>query len=131
MPTRRSVLALACTAALLPLAQVASAQGVQTYEAAKFAAAQASGQPILIEIHAVWCGTCKIQKAVIGDLVMQGDLATLNIFRVDFDDQKDAVAAFGADMQSTLIVFKGKSEVGRTVGETSGKAIESLLRLAI
>ena len=131
MPTRRSFLALGSAAALFPFARVASARDVQAYDAAAFAAAQAAGQPILVEIHAVWCGTCKIQKAIIGDLVKQADLAKLHIFRVDFDDQKDAVAAFGADIQSTLIVFKGRTEVGRTVGETSGKAIESLLRLAI
>ena len=53
------------------------------------------------------------------------------MFRVDFDDQKPVVKAFGADMQSTLIVFKGATEVGRVVGETDAGAIEALLRKAI
>jgi thioredoxin 1 len=34
-------------------------------------------------------------------------------FVVDFDTQKDAVRFFGAQMQSTLIAFKGTTETGR------------------
>ena len=52
-------------------------------------------------------------------------------FRVDFDSQKDVVRGFGAQMQSTLIAFKGNAEVGRSVGETDAMAIEALLALAI
>ena len=42
-----------------------------------------------------------------------GLISELTVFDIDFDTQKDAVRAFGARMQSTLIVFKGGVEVGR------------------
>jgi hypothetical protein len=34
-------------------------------------------------------------------------------------------------MQSTLIVFKGSREAGRSVGDTNGKTIETLLVKAL
>jgi hypothetical protein len=49
------------------------------------------------------------------------------VFRVDFDSQKDAVKAFGARMQSTLITFKGFQETGRSVGDTNSSSIAALL----
>ena len=52
-------------------------------------------------------------------------------FRVDFDSQKDVVRGFGAQMQSSLIAFNGKAEVGRSAGETDATAIEALVALAI
>ena len=44
-----------------------------------------------------------------------------------FDSQKDAVNFFGAQMQSTLIAFKGEHETGRSVGDTDRSSIAALL----
>jgi hypothetical protein len=51
----------------------------------------------------------------------------LKIFRVDFDAQKAVVKQFKAQMQSTLIVFKGSAEQGRSVGDTRQASIAALL----
>ena len=40
---------------------------------------------------------------------------------------KPVVKQFGAQMQSTLIVFKGTAEQGRSVGDTKEASIEALL----
>jgi thioredoxin 1 len=48
-------------------------------------------------------------------------------FVVDFDSQKDVVNFFGAQMQSTLIAFKGEHETGRSVGDTERSSIAALL----
>lgn len=97
------------------------------YSESAFKAAQASGAPILVEIHASWCPTCKAQMPIIDKLAAQSKFKDLKIFRVDFDDQKADVKKFGAQMQSTLVVFKGNSEVGRSVGDTKEASIEALL----
>ena len=55
----------------------------------------------------------------------------LSIFDVDFDSQKDVLRQFDARMQSTLIVFKGETETGRSVGETQPEWIEGLLEKAL
>ena len=92
-----------------------------------FKAAQASGSPILVEIHADWCPTCKAQKPIIDKLTADPRFKDLKIFRVDFDAMKQAVKQFGAQMQSTLIVFKGSAEQGRSVGDTKQASIAELL----
>ena len=101
------------------------------FAAADFEAAQAAGKPILIDIWASWCPTCKAQGPIIEGLLSDARFKNMVVFHVDFDSQKDVVRGFGAQMQSTLIVFKGKAEVGRSVGETDATAIEALLALAI
>ena len=53
---------------------------------------------------------------------------TLIVFNVDFDAQKDVVRRFRAQMQSTLIAFKGTTETARSVGDTDARSIEALIR---
>lgn len=96
-----------------------------------FQAAQSAGAPILVEIHADWCPTCKAQKPIIDKLTAALEFRDLKIFRVDFDTQKTAVREFGAQMQSTLIVFKGMNEQSRSVGDTKEASISALLKTAL
>ncbi len=97
------------------------------FSAEAFKAAQAAGGPILVEIHADWCPTCKAQNPILDKLTSAAKFKNLKIFRVDFDDQKPVVKEFGAQMQSTLIVFKGATEQGRSVGDTKEASIAALL----
>ena len=53
------------------------------------------------------------------------------MFKVDFDTQKDDVRALKATSQSTLIVFKGETEKGRSVGDTNAASIAALLDKAL
>jgi thioredoxin 1 len=92
-----------------------------------FKAAQASGSPILVEIHADWCPTCKAQDPILDKLTAEPKFRDLKVFRVDFDAMKPVVRRFGAQMQSTLIVFKGSAEKGRSVGDTKAASIAALL----
>lgn len=131
----KSVL-VALRAALVVIAVVAvtffqSALASTPFSEAAFKAAQASGAPILVEIHADWCPTCKAQAPVIGELAAQPKFKFLKVFRVDFDNQKADVRKFGAQTQSTLIVFKGNSEMGRSVGDTKRDSISALLDKAL
>jgi len=89
------------------------------------------GRPILIEIHAPWCPICKAQTPIVRELTGQAKYTNMAVLRVDFDGQKDTVRQFGAQMQSTLIVYKGLKEVGRSVGESKREAIAELLNRAI
>ncbi len=96
-----------------------------------FEAAQHAGGPILVEITAPWCPTCAAQKPIIERLRKEPRFADLEIFTIDFDTQKQLVRRFGANLQSTLICFKGAEEKGRSVGETQSEWIESLLEKAL
>lgn len=117
--------------AIVAVSFLQSAFASTPYSESAFKAAQASGAPILVEIHADWCPTCKAQAPIIGELTAQPQFKNLKVFRVDFDAQKADVRKFGAQAQSTLIVFKGSSEVGRSVGDTRRDSIAALLEKSL
>lgn len=126
--TRR--LMLAGLAAVLA-AGAANASAVTPYDAAAFAAAQEAGKPVLLHITAPWCGTCKAQKPTISQLGNQPDFAEMQFLEIDFDTSGDLLRSLNVQSQATMIVYKGKTETGRTVGETDPAAIEALLRTAM
>lgn len=92
-----------------------------------FAASEQAGKPILVHIEASWCPTCARQRPILARLAADPKYRDLVIYKVDFDRQKDVVRAFGARMQSTLIAFHGKTEEGRSVGDTDPASIAALV----
>ena len=133
---RTAVLSLAMAFAApigIPLMPAATAQAseVKTFTPAAFEAAQKAGAPILVEVTAPWCPTCKAQKPILSELTAQPKFAKLVTFRVDFESQKDALKMLGVQMQSTLISYKGGKEVGRSTGVTNKSAIEDQLNKSI
>ena len=93
------------------------------FNEAEFDAAQRAGKPVLIAVHADWCPTCRLQEKVLWELLGRKQFAGISVFRVDFDLQKAALKRFGVRNQSTLIVFKGKKEVARSIAQTDKDAI--------
>jgi thioredoxin 1 len=98
---------------------------------AAFAAAQAAGKPIIVEVSAPWCPTCKAQAPIIKSLTDKPEFRNVTILKVDFDSQKDALKSLNVSMQSTLIAFKGKTEMSRSIGDTTAAGIEKLFRSSI
>lgn len=118
-------------AAVLVVFAAAPALAGTPFTQKAFTAAQDAGKPILVEIHASWCPTCRAQQPIINSLTSEPRFGGLTVFTVDYDGQKDVVRAFNARQQSTLIVFKGAAEVGRSVGDTNQNSIAALLAKAI
>ena len=52
-------------------------------------------------------------------------------FDIDFDTSKTLLRQLHVAQQSTLIVYKGKQEAGRSTGDTDAGSIEALLSKAI
>lgn len=123
---RQLIAAITATTVTLPmLPALALEEG--KFERAKFEAAQAAGKPILLHVTAPWCETCRAQKEVIEELEGDPKFRVYSIYTIDFDTEKDVMRSFGATSRSTLIVFKGKDEMGRLVGDTSEKSIRALM----
>jgi len=101
------------------------------FDKASFDKLQKEGKPILVSIHADWCPTCKAQEPIVADLLKTPELGGITALRVDFDKQKSDVKRFKAQYQSTLIVFKGGKEVGRSTGDTNRESIAALLKKAV
>lgn len=114
---------------------VASPAGWSTefpaFTAQAFEEAQSAGKLILVAVDASWCSTCSIQKPALAqalaELEKRPEMRGAAVFTVDFDEQRDVVRRFNAQVQSTLIVFRGSTEIGRSVGETDPREIEALL----
>ncbi|MGE0744793.1 MAG: thioredoxin family protein [Rhodospirillales bacterium] len=119
----------AVVVAAFGLIGAALARDATPFDQAAFQAAQAGNKPIIVEIHAPWCPVCAKQKPVLSQL-RDTDYKDLVSFAIDFDSQKELVARFGARAQSTLIVFKGGSEAGRSVGVSDPAAIKTLVQKA-
>jgi thioredoxin 1 len=106
---------------------LASAAEPLRFTPAAFEAAQKAGKPILIDISATWCSTCKAQALILNKLFAEPKFKNLQVFDIDFDTQTDAMRMFGAQDRATLIVFKGSKEMGRSVFDTNRESIEALL----
>jgi thiol-disulfide isomerase/thioredoxin len=129
MLTKRTFLTAAFAATVI--ATAAQAADKKTFDAGAFAAAQAAGKPILVEVTAPWCPTCKAQAPILQKLTGDPKFKDLQVFNVDFDSRKDVLQQLNVRMQSTLIVFKGKAEQGRSTGDTKEASIATLLDKAI
>jgi thiol-disulfide isomerase/thioredoxin len=92
-----------------------------------FSAAQDAGKAVLVQIHADWCPTCKAQVPILDRLSAQAPYSGIERLRVDFDSQKSLVKRFKASTQSTLILYKGRAELTRSVGETDESRIRAML----
>lgn len=99
----------------------------QAFEITAFAEAQRQGKPILVAISARWCPVCLVQRAILSSLLSDNRYRPVIHLVVDFDEQRSFARYFGVRLQSTLIVFKGGAEQGRSVGETNDRAIADLL----
>ena len=123
-------LAKIATLLALTVSSFAWAGPQEAYTPARFDKLAKEGKPILVAIHADWCPTCKAQKPIVHELMGKPEFKDVTELTVDFDKDKTAVKRFKASMQSTMVAFKGKKEVGRSVGDTTKDGLESLVKKA-
>jgi thioredoxin 1 len=134
MLNKRHLLAgFALTLATAPFVAIAPVAALDKapFDAKAFENAQAAGKPILVEITAPWCPTCKAQAPILAKLSSMPKFKDMVRFNIDFDTQKDLLRQFNVRVQSTMIAFKGKQEVGRSSGDTNPDSIERLLEKSI
>jgi len=105
----------------------ASAAEWKEFTPEALAAAQAEGKPILVDVFAAWCPTCRAQNPILVKLTRQPKFKNLVVLKADFDTQKDQLKALNVRSQSTLIIFKGDKELDRSAGDTSEISIEGML----
>lgn len=92
---------------------------------------RAAGKPVVVHVHAQWCGTCKVQARVVTPLLSDPEFKDLTLLRADFDKEKALLKTLKVANRSTFVAFKGNTEVGRSTGETNKERIAALLRKAL
>ncbi|TDR80087.1 thioredoxin family protein [Paludibacterium purpuratum] len=110
---------------------LARAGDIKPYSQQQFDQLSAQGRPVVLAIHASWCPTCKVQKPILAQLMQQPAYREVTLLQIDFDTDKPLLARYHVDMQSTLIAFKGRHEVVRTVGDTTSAGIEQLVKATL
>lgn len=123
---RRSFFAFMMTVICVGPALAASTTPLQTIESTV-----ASGRPVLVHITATWCGICERQKPLVSALLGKPEFKGLTKLDVDFDSERDVLAHYRVQSQSTMLLFKNGKEIGRQVGETDPKVIAAFLRKAM
>jgi len=117
--------------ALSTAASLAMAGDIKPFNQTDFDKLAAAGKPVVLDISATWCPTCKAQKPIIDSLMKQPAYKDVTLMTIDFDDNKPTLKKFKVAMQSTLVAFKGVKEVGRSVGDTTPDGIEGLIKKTV
>ncbi len=119
--------ALCATFLLTPWAHALT---VAPYSADALGKLQTAGEPVALHFHADWCPTCRAQDKALD--ILKAD-ATLNIavLTVDYDKESELKKQLKIRGQSTFVIYRGKVEKNRVIGETSPDGIRTALRSAL
>lgn len=130
---RRTFLVSTAALALLPLALHATEPLLYTPGSAE--AAMDEGKIVLLDFWASWCSTCAAQERVLAALKAENPTYEEKIvfYKVDWDlYAKDSLAKdLRIPRRSTLVLLKGRKELGRIVAGTSKADIQALLDMAL
>ena len=103
----------------MQLSAQASTAGWQTYDEAEFVMAQGKGKTIVVDVYADWCPTCRAQAPILEQLRKERQDGNTLFVKVDFDKEKAFLRDHRIPRQSTVLVFKGKKEVVRSIAQTN------------
>ena len=122
---------LAVFVAATQLTAKTEAPGWKVYKAKGFEAAQNSGKTIVVDVYATWCPTCRAQAPILDELRAEKASKDTLFVKVNFDDHKPFLRANRIPRQSTVLVFKGKKEVARSIAQTNRAALRKVILDAI
>lgn len=95
----------------------------------------AEGKTVFLDFHAVWCGTCKVQRRRMDALMEENPAYLENVVfvNIDWDAYSNAAITFDLEIprRSTLVVLKGDEELGRIVAGTKRDDIKTLMDTAL
>ena len=97
---------------------------IETLEKAK-----ASGKTIVINSYEVWCGTCSKQTKVLDQA--EKEFNEIIFFSYEQSKNKEIAKKLGIKHWTTIVVYKGDSEVSRIIGQTDKKTIYDAIKKGI
>ena len=89
---------------------------IETFEKAK-----ASGKTIVINSYEVWCGTCSTQTKILDKA--EKEFKEIIFLSYEQSKNKDIAKKLGIKFWTTIVVYKGKNEVSRIIGQTDKDTI--------
>ncbi|MBQ3260321.1 MAG: thioredoxin [Alistipes sp.] len=88
-----------------------------------YASVLASGQPVVIDFWAEWCGPCRMIAPIVEELAAEYE-GKVVIGKCDVDDNDDIVAEYKVRNIPTLVFIKGGEVVDKHVGAISKDALK-------
>ncbi|MBS0445822.1 MAG: thioredoxin family protein [Proteobacteria bacterium] len=101
------------------------------YTRARLDTALAQGKPVIVDLRADWCPTCKEQKPIVDALLKEDKRKGITLLLADFDNEDALKDRLHVTQQSTFVVFKAGKEVGRSTGQTDKAQIAALFDKAL
>jgi thioredoxin 1 len=89
-----------------------------------------SEAPVLVDLWAEWCAPCRMVGPIV-DEISEERAGSLNVFKLNVDDNPDVAMRYGVSSIPTLLVFKGGEEVGRVVGALPKARLEAAVDEAL
>jgi thioredoxin 1 len=77
-----------------------------------------SGQPVLVDYWAEWCGPCKMIAPILDEVATSYD-GRLAVAKMNVDQNREVPAKFGIRGIPTLMIFKGGQLAATKVGALS------------
>ena len=90
-----------------------------------------TGEPMVLDFWAEWCGPCRMVSPIIDELAQEYE-GRVTIGKINVDENDDVVGRFGIRNIPTVIFFKNGEMVDKIVGATSKdkfkEKVENLLK---
>ena len=89
----------------------------------KFEEAKKNGETVVVTAWNKYCGTCKRQKVVLDQA--EKDFKDVLFLYYNHPKMKDIAKYLKIDHRSTILVYRGNTEVSRTLGQVDKSIIYS------
>ncbi len=87
---------------------------------------QSATAPVLVDVHADWCGPCQLMNPIVRQLAEETRGRAI-VAKLDADANPLSVMMLGVRGIPTIVVFGGGREVARQVGVTSKKHLLGMI----
>lgn len=84
------------------------------------------GKPVLVDFWAPWCSYCR-RIAPAYDRVAEQYAATVEVVKINIDDEPDLARAEHIEVIPTLVLYRGGEALGSIVAPESKAMIESFI----